>query len=75
MKWGSTAGITFIFICIILFEWTKLGKGQKKEKAALFSLALIAWALCNLLVFFTNIPGPTDFVDGIFKPLGKLLEK
>jgi len=74
MKWGQAIGITFIFICIILFEWPKLKKKQKKEKGVFITLSVIGWLLGNILLFFPDTPGPTDLVDMIFKPLGKLLE-
>lgn len=75
MKWAAVLGITFIFVCMALFEWPKLGRGSKKEKIIFLSLSVIGWFLGSILVFFPNPPGPTELMDGIFKPLGKLLEK
>lgn len=34
----------------------------------------MGWILAVLLIFFPEMPGPTDLIDWIFKPLGKMLE-
>lgn len=75
MKWISVAGITVCVVLIALFEWPKMERYQKKEKAAFVTLTASGWLLANLLLFFPDIPGPTQLLDTIFKPLGKLLEK
>lgn len=49
-------------------------QGQKKDKAAFITLSLIAWLLAGLMVFYPDMPGPTELVDMLFKPLGRLLE-
>lgn len=72
MKWGALIGYSFLIICIIMFQ---LSKTNKKEKAALVSLSLLGWVLATLLLFVHELPGPTQLVDYIFKPLGKLIEK
>ena len=75
MKYGSVIGITVIVILITLFEWPKMKKEQKKEKWAFVSLTMAGWILAILLVFFPDMPGPTQLVETIFKPFSKLLEK
>lgn len=75
MKWGAILGISCVIIIIILLQWPKLKKNQKREKAALISLSVIGWILAILLVFFPNMAGPTQLIEAIFNPLGKLLEK
>jgi uncharacterized membrane protein len=75
MKWGALLGISFFAVCIVLFQWPKIKPRQKKEKAALISLTLLGWLLSCLLVWFPEMPGPGQWIDTIYKPLGKLLEK
>ncbi|MBM7653883.1 hypothetical protein [Neobacillus cucumis] len=74
MKWGPLLGCTALIILIILFQWPKLNQDQKKEKAALIILSALGWIMANLLLFFPDIPGPTELVDWIYRPLGKLIE-
>jgi hypothetical protein len=74
MKWGPLFGSLFIVLCMTLFQWTKINHNQKKEKAAFITLTILGWLLINLLFTFPDIPGPTQMIDSIYKPLGKLLE-
>ena len=74
MRWGPLFGSTFIVLCMILFQWKKMTQNQKKEKVAFITLTILGWLLMNLLFTFPNIPGPTEMVDSIYKPLGKMLE-
>ncbi|EKN68235.1 hypothetical protein M670_02029 [Schinkia azotoformans MEV2011] len=75
MKWGALLGYSFLIICIVMFQLAKIKKDNKKEKAALISLSLLGWILATLLMFVPELPGPTQLIDQIFKPLGKLIEK
>ncbi|MFC5406856.1 hypothetical protein [Cohnella soli] len=75
MNWAAILGITVILILMVLFEWPKMNKNMKKEKAAFVTITIIGWLLAILLVLFPDMPGPTQFVDMIYRPLGKLLEK
>lgn len=65
---------TLIIACMFLFQWPKLNQNQKKEKAAFITLTLFGWLLINFLFIFPNTPGPTEFIDFMYKPLGRLLE-
>ncbi|TCP29213.1 hypothetical protein EV207_11112 [Scopulibacillus darangshiensis] len=75
MIWGSILGITFVVALIILYEWPKLKQGSKKEKATVVVLTGAGWLLAVLLVFFPEMPGPTDVIKAIFQPLGRYMEK
>lgn len=75
MKWGAIFGMSVLMVCIVLFQWPKLAQNQKKEKVAFLSLSFLGWALAILLIIYPDMVGPTEFIGGIFKPLGKLLEK
>lgn len=74
MNLASVFGITLVAILITLYEWPKMKKNQKKEKWTFVTLTIAGWLLAVLLVFFPDMPGPTQFIDMIFKPLGKLLQ-
>lgn len=75
MKWGAVFGLSVIVTFMFLFEWPTMNSKQKKEKAAFIGLAAMGWLLGVLLVFFPELPSPTDLFDTIFKPLGKILEE
>lgn len=76
MKFGAVLGITLIVALMALYEWSLMkSKKQKKEKAVFVTLAAMGWLLAILIVFFPDMPGPTQLVEMIYKPLGKILEK
>lgn len=75
MKWLGVMGIIVIAVLFSLFELPKVNKDQQKEKRTFIILTVIASALGILLVFFPTMPGPTQLVEWIFRPLGKLMEK
>ncbi|WP_019119414.1 hypothetical protein [Brevibacillus massiliensis] len=75
MKAASVLGITAVALILFLFEWPKLRHGMKREKRAFAVLTVIGWALAILLVMYPNLPGPSQVIDKLYKPLGKLLEK
>lgn len=75
MKWGALLGITFIISCVVFFQWPLLTKKyQKRERTAFIIISILGWLLAMMLLYFPNTPGPTQFVDMLFRPLGKLLE-
>ncbi|WP_018130589.1 hypothetical protein [Effusibacillus pohliae] len=75
MKWGSVLAATVVVAFIVLYEWPKLQPNQKRERAAFVTVTAIGWLLAVLLIFFPDMPNPTDLVDAIYKPFSKLLEK
>lgn len=75
MKWITVIGITVCVVLIFLYEWPKMDRNQKKEKAAFVILTTMGWLLAILLLFFPDMPGPTQMIDMLFKPLSKMLEK
>ncbi|RYG72482.1 hypothetical protein EU245_10370 [Lentibacillus lipolyticus] len=75
MKWLMVLGIVVVAILMTLYEWPKINKEQKREKKAFVVLTAGSVILAVVLVYFPAMPGPTQLVDAIFKPLGKLLEQ
>lgn len=74
MKLALVFGITIVVALMFWYEWPRINKNQKKEKIAFVVLSALGWIIAVLLVFFPDIPGPTELVDKIYKPLGKMLE-
>lgn len=74
MEWVTIVGITLGVVLITLYEWPKMDQNQGKEKAAFVTLTMMGWLLAILLLFFPETLGPTQLIDTLFKPLGKILE-
>ncbi|AAY60297.1 hypothetical protein I6G76_00065 (plasmid) [Bacillus cereus] len=74
MKWITVVGITVCVILMTFYEWPKMDWNQKKEKIAFITLTAMGWLLAILLLFFPDMPGPTQMIEKLFKPLGKMLE-
>jgi hypothetical protein len=64
---------TVVSVLIVLFEWPKINRGYKKEKAALLVFTAIGWGLWLLLIIFPDLPGPTQFVQNLLRPLSRML--
>ncbi|MFJ5714960.1 hypothetical protein [Neobacillus sp. NPDC093127] len=74
MKWGGILGITALLMLIFLYEWPKLKKNIRKVQVVFITLITIGWMLAILLVLFPNMPGPSQLIDFIFKPIGRYWE-
>lgn len=76
MKFGAVLGMTLIVALMVLYERSLMkSKKQKKEKAVFVTLAATGWLLAILIIFFPDMPGPTQLLEIIYEPLGKILEK
>jgi multisubunit Na+/H+ antiporter MnhB subunit len=75
VKLGGIAIVTVIVLLMILYEWPKINSNQKKEKVAFAAVAAIGTLLAILLIFIPDMPNPSQLVEWIYKPLGKLLEQ
>lgn len=74
MNIASVFGITVVVILMALYEWPKMEKNKKREKRTFIALTMAGWLLAVLLVYFPDMPGPNQFIDKIFRPLGMLLQ-
>lgn len=74
MRIGPILGSMIIVILMILFQWPKINPNQKKEKAVFITFTILGWLLINIMFIYPNIPGPSQLIDYLYKPLGKLLE-
>lgn len=68
-------GMALIVILIWWYEWSRLGREKKKEKAAVAVLLCLTMLLGVILIINPELPGPTQAVNWLFRPLGKMLEK
>jgi hypothetical protein len=65
--------VTVAIALIIGAEWGKL-RQQTKDKWAFLWIIAIGWILAILLIVKTGLPGPTQFIESVYKPLGELLK-
>lgn len=75
MKWATVLGVITVFVFMTLYEWPKMKVQMKREKIAFAALTILGEVLALLLVFYPEMPGPTQWIDAIYKPLEKFLEK
>ncbi|MGV3487096.1 MAG: hypothetical protein ACO1OC_00725 [Tuberibacillus sp.] len=74
MKWAMVIGISFIVMLLELFSWTRSTADQKKEKIASAMILAIGWIIAVLLVFFPDMPGPTQLIAALYRPLMWFME-
>ncbi|NGQ95754.1 hypothetical protein G3578_11370 [Brevibacillus sp. SYP-B805] len=75
MKWAAIMGVTALFVFMTMYEWPKMKGQMRREKTAFAALTILAWALSILLICYPDMPGPTQWINAIFKPLVTFLEK
>lgn len=75
MKGWGVFWFSILVACMVWYEWPNFHPKQKKEKAAFIVLSAAGWLLGTLLMYFPDLPSPTQLLIVIFGPLGKLLEK
>lgn len=74
MRIGAILFITLLAGLIIWFEWSQLKANGKKEKIVVFVITGMAYTVALLKMYFPHLPGPTELLEVIYKPLSKLLE-
>lgn len=68
-------GITLVVALMVLYEWPRMNPNQKKEKVVFVILIAMEWLLAILLLFYPDLPSPTQMLEVVFQPLSKFLEK
>ena len=71
MKWGSFIVVTLAVLFIILFEKPRMARYPPKDKLAFAVLLAFGWGVTLLLVLYPEMPGPTDVVEAVFRPLSR----
>jgi multisubunit Na+/H+ antiporter MnhB subunit len=75
MKAGFMLGTLVLAALIFLYEWPRINRTQKKEKVVFIVLLSLGTILAMVLIWNPDLPGPTQMIDYIYKPLGRMLEK
>jgi multisubunit Na+/H+ antiporter MnhB subunit len=75
MKAVFILGTLVLVALIFLYEWPRINRTQKKEKVVFVVLLSLGTILAIVLIWNPDLPGPTQMVDYIYKPLGRMMEK
>ncbi|GLH65168.1 hypothetical protein [Parageobacillus sp. G301] len=75
MKIVFILGTLVLVALIFLYEWPRINRTQKKEKVVFVVLLSLGTILAIVLIWNPDLPGPTQMVDYIYKPLGRMMEK
>ena len=75
MKIGLILGTLVLVALIFLYEWPRINRTQKKEKVVFIVLLSLGTILAMVLIWNPDLPGPTQMIDYIYKPLGRMMEK
>jgi multisubunit Na+/H+ antiporter MnhB subunit len=75
MKAAFILGTLVLVAFIFLYEWPRINRTQKKEKAVFIVLLSLGTILAIVLIWNPDLPGPTQMIDYFYKPLGRMLEK
>ena len=75
MEWVAVLGIAAVLVLMALYEWPRMKSQGKREKFAFAALTVLGGILAVLLVFVPEMPGPTDFIETLYKPLTNIFEK
>lgn len=67
-------GVTVVVGLMVLYEWPRMKRGQKKERAAFVTVTVIGWVLAAMLLIYPNMPGPTQLANALFKPLSEWIK-
>jgi hypothetical protein len=73
VRWGAFFGTTIIIAVIFLFQWPKMKQHPKKDKMVFFILLMISWGLS--MFDLPHMTGPVTWLEALFKPAGKFMEK
>jgi multisubunit Na+/H+ antiporter MnhB subunit len=75
METGLILGTLVLVALIFLYEWPRINRTQKKEKVVFMVLLSLGTILSIVLIWNPDLPGPTQIIDYIYKPFGRMLEK
>jgi hypothetical protein len=70
---GKILAVTVVSLLIIGFEWPKISREYKKERAALLVCTVLGWGLWVVLILFPELPGPTLLMETLLHPLVRMM--
>jgi len=71
---GVLLGSIVVVVLIFLLELPRFRRAEKKEKATFLVLLALGMALAVVLLYFPDVPGPTQLVHYIFEPLARVFK-
>ncbi|RKQ19321.1 hypothetical protein [Ureibacillus endophyticus] len=74
MKWIAGFMIVVIVILMVIIEWQKMSRQMKREKTAFIVLVISGVILAYLLLLFPDVPGPTQLIDAVYRPITNILK-
>lgn len=69
MKWVAGLMIAAIVVLMVIIEWPKINR----EKPAFAALVISGGILAYLLLLYPDMPGPTQFIDAVYRPIVNML--
>ncbi|WP_124727491.1 hypothetical protein [Staphylospora marina] len=66
---GKVFLITVFVLLIFLFDWSQIDARRTKERIVFVAVTFIGWLLSVLLVFYPDMPGPTQLMEWLLGPL------
>ncbi|MDR6549237.1 hypothetical protein [Paenibacillus qinlingensis] len=67
-----------MLLCVLItgVQWYWFRKKiPSKEKMTYWSILCLCWFLAIMLFLYPRLSGPTDWVNVIFRPLGKMIDQ
>ena len=75
MKWTNVLGIAVLVAAMVLYDWPKMEPHMKREKIAYVALVGAGAALAVLLVYNPELPGPTQLIEVLYRPVEGIVKK
>ncbi len=75
MKWLGVAALTVLALVLAWYELPRLTAKMKRERTVFLVITVIGWGLGSLLIFFPEMPGLTQLMDFLYRPLYPLIGK
>lgn len=75
IQWAMFLGLIALLAVMFLYEWPRISKRLKREKIAFVLLTALGAILATLLIFNPEMPGITQWIDNMYAPLIKMMEK
>lgn len=68
--------LMLLCVLITVIQWLHIRKNTPiRERIAYISILSLCWILAVLLIINPNLPNPTQWLDTIFRPLAKFIDK
>lgn len=68
-------GISVVVGLIGWYEWSVINRRARKERGVLITLLALGWILSSLLVYFPDLPGPTQLMEKLSGPFGQWMKE